>query len=349
MEKSGVNMKPGPTKIQHQAMTGVHFAPEVFAWLDSLRASGLSERTLACYSGDLRDVGLVLSTIVGHECSTSDLARIRQDEVNIIVQEWSRVGAVAALTVLRRFAALRGFAKYLCTTVNLDCSGILAAVLPAADRTERQAISLDFVQAITSRSLYSPTWIGDRDRTIDLIQHSAALTTSEVVALDCRAVLGDYHALSIAAETFSPRLASISNEAAVSLQCYRFNAPFEWSPDRPLFMNQCGRRLSVRSVQVSFRRRRRTLGLPSSATPMSLRHSTAKQLADAGRSPAFVAQALGTSVHSVARYFEHPRRQNNGCRSHAGRDNRRRARAPLPGNRPASKKPNKRSEETKRG
>jgi integrase/recombinase XerC len=348
MEKSVLTMK-SDLPVASNAKTGVYFAPEEFAWLDSLRRSGLSARTLECYSRDLRDVGMALSAIVGHVCKTSDLARICQDEVDTIIRIWSGDGTAAAPTVLRRFSALRGFAKYLCRDVHLDCSGILAAALPAADRNERQAIPLDLIQAITSRSLYSPTWIGDRDRTIDLIQHSAGLTTSEVIELDCRAVLGDNEALSLAGDTFSPRLAAISTDAALSLRCYRFNEPFGWSPDRPLFLNQCGRRLSVRSVQVSFRSRRRSLGLPSSATPMSLRHSAGKQLADAGRSPAFVAEALGTSVHSVARYFEIPRHQNSADRPHASRDNGRRLRAPLVRRQPGRKKPTERFKETKRG
>jgi integrase/recombinase XerC len=337
------------TTKEGRTQTSVCFAPEQFAWLDSLRKSGLSERTLECYSRDLRDVGVALSFILGHECNTSDLVRIRQVEVDTIVREWSGDDAAAATTVLRRFAALRGFAKYLCTVVHLDCSGILAAVLPAGGRNERQAIPLDLIQAITSRSLYSPTWIGDRNRTIDLIQHSAGLTTSEVVDLDCRAVLGDNEALSIADNSSTPRLVAISSDAGLSLRCYRFNAPFEWGPDRALFVNQCGRRLSVRSVQVSFRSRRRSLGLPSSATPMSLRHSTGKQLAEAGRSPAFVAEALGMSVHSVARYFEIPRNQNGAGRSHASRNSGRRLHAPLVRRQPARKKSGERLKETKRG
>ncbi len=89
-------------------MPGACFAPEQFVWLNEIRKAGKSERTRDCYARDLRDVGAVLTEINGRVSRTSDLAAIGQAEIDLIEKRWLTDGA-SLQTILRRFAALRGF------------------------------------------------------------------------------------------------------------------------------------------------------------------------------------------------------------------------------------------------
>jgi integrase/recombinase XerC len=275
--------------------------PEQIAWLVGERRAGKSERTEECYTRDLRDVGFALSTLLGRTASTSDLSGIDQAEIDAFVERWLAEG-VSMQTVLRRLAALRGFARHLITTERSDCGGILAAKLPIAPKTYQEPIADENCRAVTSVTATLGRWTRARDRAAFLLQSDAGLTTAEVVGLDCKDVMRSTCTLAVAAVR-PLRIAAVSMNAMEAVDLYASASPFEWRDERPLFLNQRGSRLSVRSIQVSFRRRADALGVARTATPMSLRHRAGQKMAAAGCTPAFVAERLGIQIHSVARYF----------------------------------------------
>jgi site-specific recombinase XerC len=109
--------------------------------------------------------------------------------------------------------------------------------------------------------------------------------------------------LPISATHLAPRIAGVPVETDELIRRYLEAVPFDLGEGEPLFVNNRGRRLTTRSVQISFRRRGAELGLPMTAAPICLRHAVGQRLADAGQPPAAVARALGVSVAAAGRDF----------------------------------------------
>lgn len=283
----------------------VYFMPEQSSWFDGKRLAGMSERTEECYARDLRDVGSALSALLGRSADTQDLIEVGQAEIDALIGRWL-AESTSVQTVRRRLAPLRGFARHLIAHRHLDCGGILAAKLPTAPKTQQAPIADENCRAITSMTSSQESWTGVRDRAAFHVQADAGLTTAEVVGLDCGDVMLSSCLIAVASKKPS-RFATITSNAMEALDLYASAAPFEWRKERPLFVNRKGNRLSVRSIQVSFRRRADAAGVARTATPMSLRHRAGQKMADAGSSPAFVADRLGIGIHSVGRYFTAPR------------------------------------------
>src|SRR5690349_4427436 len=106
-------------------MTAAPRCEEAAAWLAALQRAGLSTSTIDAYRGDLVRIAAATERILGNPAMIASLSVIGQAELNKMELLWSGEGASRA-TSLRRFAALRGFARFLSCSGH-NCSGILAA------------------------------------------------------------------------------------------------------------------------------------------------------------------------------------------------------------------------------
>jgi integrase/recombinase XerC len=308
------------------------FGQAAAAWLERLRRAGASNSTLDCYRRDLGAVASHMAMVSGRRPVIADLALFAQPEADAITARWLAQGASGA-TIMRRFAALRGFGRHLIEFEDVASARILTARTPVFTRNDEPAIDDDAVAELISPASYADDWFGGRDRAIALTMASGGLTTAETVNLDCRDILSDSGAVAVRS-TVAPRLAAVSHDALAAVADYRQLVPFQLAPADALFVNRLGRRLSVRTVQVSFARRRAAAGLPERATPMGLRHSCARAWADSGKSPQQVAEQLGLGIHAASRYFSNAR--VGAPPSSARRTSGRRGRHPGPGPRTAA-------------
>jgi len=277
------------------------FRPDAETWLAAISASGLAPSTVECYRRDLRDFEQVLSSLFGHAARTEDIGRIDQPGIDAIVLDWRAAGASVG-TVLRRFSAVRGFAGYLSRAMEVDCSSILSAKLPQMSRNDRQPVDDETFNELASVE-QGKDWIGARNHALLLLQADTGLSTSEIASLDCGSLLDDGAGIAVTNTVLSVRIVPLSHAAREALARYVSMTPFAWFSTRPLFINSRGRRISTRSIQLAFSRRRTELGLPTAVCPMSLRHRLGENLAAEGNPPAIVAARLGVSVHSVERYY----------------------------------------------
>lgn len=275
-------------------------------WLGRLAAAGLSASTVSCYACDFRAVEEVFSVLHARPPSANDLGGLDQETVDCIIRAWA-ADEVLIGTINRRFSAIRSFARHLVENGNVDCSRLFAAVLPAAPRNERAAVDEDSALSLAEfKPVEATPWIAARNQAMLLMQAGAGLTSGQIAGLDLRDVVFDGDGIVVRTKQ-TPRIVSASQESKAALHRYLGLTPFNGLPNSPLFVNRNGERISTRSIQISFARRRLALGLPPAMAPMSLRHRFGANLAAAGKSPAAVAEALGVSVGRAARYFALPR------------------------------------------
>jgi integrase/recombinase XerC len=317
-------LRDGTAGVQDPAMmtTGTPLEPNGIAssgrpafgrganlWLAELADSGQSPSTIDCYSRDLQDGYEAISHVIGKPAVPADLAEVEQLEVNEIVSYW-QTGGAAVPTVLRRFATLRGFGRFLWRRDGLNCMGVISAHLPQTTPGDRASIDEHAFGVLASQSPVDENWIGHRDHATFLLQAVTGVTTAELVALDCCHVLNGASGIVVIKSTRATRILTTDAEASEALHKYQAVLPFDTAPNRPLFVNRNGKRLSTRSVQISFSRRRIDLGLPSTTNLMSVRHRLGERLAALSNSPSHVADRLGISVKSVGRYFAAQRHRN---------------------------------------
>jgi integrase/recombinase XerC len=322
------------------------FAPEADSWLSELVGAGQSRSTVENYARDLRDCSEAISLLTGSPAVSTDVGDLKQQEVDRIVKNWLAEN-IAVSTVLRRFSAFRGFARFLWRQTGLNCVGLICARLPQMAPDDRPSIGEHAFETLASQSPVEENWIDHRDHATFLLQAATGVTTAELVALDCCHLLDGAAGIVVVNSTRATRILTTDAETSEALHKYRAILPFDETPKRPLFMNRNGDRLSTRSVQISFSRRRKDLGLPSTTNPMSVRHRLGERLAASGSSPSYVAEKLGISVKSVGRYFATDRQRkaapsNRKQKSQTGQGtgrsggNRRREATPHSGVKPTS-------------
>jgi len=294
-------------EMRGDEMYNSSFAPHSDQWIALLRRSLRSLRTIDCYERDLGDVGRALTIVVGRPCTAGDLSLLEQRHVDAMVTLWRESG-LSIPTILRRFAALRGFARFLEDESGLRCRGLLSARLPMIVRAPRHPFPPQTVAALNAVGPAAAhgecPWVELRNLAIFLVQVSTGLTTAEVVTINREELLSPGGLIIVASTHLRPRLVQVSPLANELLQRYLAKVPFDLTGEDPLFVTVGGDRLKPRTVQVAFRRWGAALGVPVLYGPMCLRHSFGRALAESGERPEVVARALGVGVTSVIRYFD---------------------------------------------
>jgi site-specific recombinase XerC len=212
---------------------------ESAAWLAALQRAGRSTSTVDAYRSDLACIAATVEHTLGHPAVVTSLCLIGQAEVNKMQLSWSGEG-IARATCLRRFATLRGFAKFLSLSGH-NCSGILSAELPLPQRLPPLVAPEEVVQQILEP--ISDSWITERDTCLAQVLIETGATGAEIVAVDCSHVFWEVGGLALAGGTSAARLAPVSDEALSALKAYRNRSPFGLSDAGPLFLNRNGARL----------------------------------------------------------------------------------------------------------
>ncbi len=217
-----------------------------------------------------------------------------------------RETGAAPASVTRRTTTVHGFYRYLQHEGATDRDLLYGVALPKKPKRLPKVIEPPHLKAlIEAPDLSTPQ--GLRDRAILELLYGGGLRISELTGLDV-ASLDLVGGQAIVLGKGDKERAVLFGEFAVrALQAYLTAGRPELAgrPERALFLNRSGGRLSARSVQYAVRRYALVAGIPEEVHPHLLRHSFATHLLDGGADIRIVQDLLGHTSANTTQIYTH--------------------------------------------
>jgi integrase/recombinase XerC len=144
-----------------------------------------------------------------------------------------------------------------------------------------------------------------RDLLILELLYAAGLRVSELIGINYEDINHVNASIKILGKGNKERHAPIGNRALVTLIKFRDSFAKDISSKAPVIINEQGKRLSIRSVQILLKKYLKSAELPSDLTPHKLRHSFATHLLDNGADLRAVQELLGHTSLSTTQVYTH--------------------------------------------
>ncbi len=219
--------------------------------------------------------------------------------------------SLAKSTLRNHFSALKGLFRYAQQRGVCNSNPFANLTLPKLEKnlpkflSEKQAKSL--LQGTNSSKTENPKteFIKFRDLLILKILYAGGLRVSELVSLNYSDIDFTKATLLVSGKGGKERISPIGSNVLQDIVFFRNTYSKTTSTDSPVIINQSGKRLSVRSVQLILKKKLREANLPDDISPHKLRHSYATHLLDRGADLRAVQDLLGHASLSTTQIYTH--------------------------------------------
>ncbi len=254
---------------------------------------GASPYTLANYRVDLHS----FKTFLGdRDLEKVDLLLLRRYLAELKAKNFAK------RSIARRISCLRSFFKFLCREGHLATNPVSVLRSPKLDK--RLPLVLEIEEVARLLESHDGTAKGLRDQALLETIYSAGLRVSEVVGLDVDHVDSIGGIIKVYGKGKKERLCPIGERALQAIQRYMEQRP-KAQETKALFLNQRGRRLTVRSVRRILDEALQRVSLNRHVSPHALRHSFATHLLDRGADLRSVQELLGHQSLSTTQIYTH--------------------------------------------
>ena len=148
-------------------------------------------------------------------------------------------------------------------------------------------------------------WQGWRDRALLETLYSTGIRVSELVGINREDLDEISGTVLVRGKGKKERLCPIGETALQTIRAYLAKRPKKLRVPYAIFVSQKGTRLTVRQVDRLIAQYVKLVGLPSSISPHSLRHSFATHLLDRGADLRSVQELLGHASLSTTQIYTH--------------------------------------------
>jgi len=275
-------------------------------FIDHLAAhKGFSAHTLRSYESDLTQFARALATAPASRAGRPQVLE-NVDSRDLRTYLARLFTHLKRTSIARKVSSLRAFFAFCekqgLLTVN-PAAGISA---PKKGRFVPAFLSVDQAYAMLSGPLPGDP-AGLRDLAILETLYSCGLRVSELAALNLGAVDLFEGLVRVLGKGNKERLVPVGRSARAAIGRYLEATEVRRAahPEKPLFLNRQGGRLSVRSIARIVKRQAQALGLGPEISPHSLRHTFATHLLDAGADLRSVQELLGHASLSSTQKYTH--------------------------------------------
>lgn len=267
---------------------------KIARFLDYLRVvKNASEHTLRNYSLDLKAFQESLGEI---PLSQIDKSVIRGYLANLNLQQ------VSKRTLLRRLASLRSLFNYFVKEKLLASNPLDDIQGPKLDKKIPVSLSYSQVERLFEQP-DTEEYLGFRDRCIMELFYSSGLRISELVGLNRADFDPERLTLRVKGKGKKERVVPLTKNAADWISRYLSHPERNLDGERhcsekdpqAIFLNKWGSRLTVRSVDRSFKSYLLASGLAAKITPHTIRHTIATHWLEKGMDLKTIQILLGHS------------------------------------------------------
>jgi integrase/recombinase XerC len=260
----------------------------------------LSSHTLEAYGGDLSRLAAFLDR--------SDVVDVRRVDVAVLRRFLSAETdrGLAKTSLARLVASVRSFFKWMRKERIVLANPAEGLRAPKKRRTLPEPLT----QTEIERLLAAPGadgWMAARARAVVEVLYSGGIRVGEMQKLDLTDVDLASGVMHVRGKRKKERLAFLGPPARSALERYLALRQVELGPiaASALFVNNRGRRLSVRGLERVVDGQLKRAGLAGRGTPHTLRHSFATHMLDAGADLRSVQELLGHSDLATTQIYTH--------------------------------------------
>ena len=268
----------------------------------NINLRNLSENSVKAYSLDLRDF-LNFSFKESVVVLKSDLSDISAHTIRLWILSL-RNKSVKASSLSRKISSLKNFFHWLENSHNIFNSAISKLDSPKKDSKLPRPIAVNDIKNLFSafENKKEKRWIISRNQAIFLLLYTCGLRISEAINMKTNELPLNSSVL-VKGKGKKERMVPILNIANQAIENYTKQCPYPISNSEYIFLGIRGNRMLPRSFQKAMERARNSIGLPSSTTPHSLRHSYATHLLNAGTDLRSIQKLLGHSSLSSTQIY----------------------------------------------
>ena len=268
----------------------------------NINLRNLSENSVKAYSLDLRDF-LNFSFKESVVVLKSDLSDISGHTIRLWILSL-RNKSVKASSLSRKISSLKNFFHWLENSHNIFNSAISKLDSPKKDSKLPRPVAVNDIKNLFSafENKKEKRWIISRNQAIFLLLYTCGLRISEAINMKTNELPLNSSVL-VKGKGKKERMVPILNIANQAIENYTKKCPYPISNSEYVFLGIRGNRMLPRSFQKAMERARNSIGLPSSTTPHSLRHSYATHLLNAGTDLRSIQKLLGHSSLSSTQIY----------------------------------------------
>ena len=268
----------------------------------NINLRNLSENSVKAYSLDLRDF-LNFSFKKSEVVLESDLSNISAHKIRLWILSL-RNRSVKASSLSRKISSLKNFFHWLENSHNIFNSAISKLDSPKKDSKLPRPITINDIKKLFSafENKKEKRWIISRNQAIFLLLYTCGLRISEAIEMKTNALPLNTSVL-VKGKGKKERMVPILNITNQAIENYKKQCPYPISNSEYVFVGIRGNKMLPRSFQKAMERARNSIGLPSSTTPHSLRHSYATHLLNAGTDLRSIQKLLGHSSLSSTQIY----------------------------------------------
>ncbi|MDH5510683.1 MAG: tyrosine recombinase XerC [Nitrospinota bacterium] len=285
-------------------MESIDLDRAIRAFMRSLMAEmDASPHTLKAYETDLKQFfafGAKSSLFHPDSSSSRPFNQISRSHVRSFAAHMNKL-RIGPATMERKLSSLRSFFRFLQRHGQVDKNPATQVDLPSKPKKPPGFLTVDETFALIGAVENQDTPNGPRDHAILELFYATGMRVSELAALCVGDVDLAEGMIKVKGKGKKERLTPVGGAAARALSRFVSGA----NPDQPVFLNNRGERLSVRSIHSIVKRSARLAGLGRPVGPHRLRHSFATHLLEGGADLRAIQEMLGHSSLSTTQKYTH--------------------------------------------
>ncbi len=289
---------------------------EIDIFMNYLRVEkNASDLTVKAYNGELvRFYRFLIGDYEGSSDNYYDTAAERIDDdidISTITHgditaflEFRYDSGLKKSSIARLIACVKSFFKFLYNRDVIPANPAEGILFPRKERKLPKFLHLNQFETLLNFDIKNPADV--RDRALLELFFSSGGRVSELASADIVDLDLEAGTLRVTGKGGGERMIFLTKGAASWMRRYlREREPGPGSPDRPLFLNSRGGRITVRGIFHIIDRRALQTGLYRKVSPHVLRHSFATELLNNGADIRAVQEMLGHKNISTTQVYTH--------------------------------------------